>query len=64
MFGHFVNKLAKVVQRSVDDYSGKWMLVIDDARIHKSLYIKEIIKDKRILMLFITPYESSLDPAK
>ena len=54
----------KEVQRSVDDYSWKWMLVIDNSSIHKSLYIKEIIKDKRILMMFITPYEPSLVPAE
>ena len=64
MFGHFINQLVKVVQRSLADYSGKWMLVIDNANIHKSLYIKEIIKDIKILIMFITNYEPSLDPVE
>ena len=54
----------KVVQSSMDDYYREWILVIYNASINKSLYIKEIIKNKRIRLMFITPNEPSLNPAE
>ena len=64
MFGYFINELVRIIKSEMDLDSRDWMLVMDNASIHKSLKIKSIIKGRRIRMMFITPYEPSLNPAE
>ena len=64
MFGYFINELVRIIQNDMDRDLRDWMLVMDNSSIHKSLYIKDIIKGRKIRMMFITPYEPSLNPAE
>ena len=60
----FLNQLMQVLNENSKSSSENRVLVIDNAVIHKSSYIQNLISGKKIHIMFIPTYEPLLNPAE